>query len=1053
LNIGELVIRKGTLTVALSVAVLILGWLALLNLPRWDFSALRIKEAWVITPYPGASAAEVEREVSDKVEKATRGLAQVQRVESHSFRGRSVVSVSIQDQHDEDALLRIWEELRHRIDDLRPKLPPGAGPSIVDTDLADFYGAYYALVGEGFSPAELKGVAELLQHELSTLDCVKKVILFGDRQETLYVEIHRAKTNALGIDIDQIFQALNSKNLPADAGHILVGPQRVSIAPSGIYRSEQDLGDLMVTAGRDRLIRLGDIAEIRRGYEDAPRRLLRVDGRIAVGIAIAAGPCRDPVALAEALKQPLAQLTPRIPLGMELKVIALQSSAVAETIDDFAGYLIQSLLILIAAILLFMGLRGGLIVVFVTLLILAGSFVAMDWLEIALDRISLGALVMTLGLIPGNVILVVHGMKLRMDKGVEGIAAARELVAQNVLPLLVATAVVILLFAPIAGMHNSTGEQIRALFFVILIAMTFSLLSAVSIAPLLTDRFLNPRTGSNGEQEPYGGRFHHIYARILRTAIRYRWAVLGMTAMLVALSLYGFGFVKQTYFSPSTGPGFLVEVYFREGTHIRETERRMDEIQAYLRSHDGVMQVASAIGGGHPRYLPFSKPAPEPGSHYGISLVMVQHHRQIDRLVSRIRADLEKRFPDAIINLKKQVPGADIAGGRIQLRIGGPDPAELRRLADRVKRQIRMDPDAKAVRDDWGAKVKVAQPVLAQALARRLRIDRPQVAAALRAASSGIHTGFYREGSELIPIVVRAPRGEHRTLDDVGDIHVTSPLRGDRVSLKRLLDRLETITEDARRVRRDGVPLITVHAEADQDSTFDLLERIKPGVEKALGADLAAYGSPDAQREFAIGFDKGSVVRDQKIALKGMPGYFIAWGGEAEGLSESRAQLWAWAPLCCGLTVLVLIALFNALRQPLIVLLTAPLSLIGIATGLLLTGRPLDFPSLLGAMGLSGVLMRNAILLVEPIDREIRAGKSRLEAILQAASSRLRPVGLASLTAVLGILPLLRDDLFLSMAITLLFGLGLASLLALVVVPVLYATLFGVRTDEREEKR
>jgi multidrug efflux pump subunit AcrB len=1047
LNIGELAIRKGTLTVALSVAVLISGSLALVSLPRRDFSALTIKEAWVITPYPGASAAEVEQEVSDKVEKATKGLAQEQRVESHSFRGRSVVSVSVQDLYDEDALLRIWEELRHRVDDLRPRLPPGAGPSIVDTDLGDLYGAYYALVGEGFSPAELKDVAELLQRELSTLDCVKKVILFGDRQETLYVEIHRAKTNALGIDIDQIFHALSSKNLPADAGHILVGPQQVSIAPSRIYRSEQDLGDLMVTAGRDQLIRIGDIAEIRRGYEDAPRRLLRVDGKSAVGIAVATGPCRDPIAVGEALKRRLAQLTPRIPLGMELKVIALRSDAVAEAIDDFAGYLVQSLLILIAILLLFLGLRGGLIVVFVTLLILAGSFVVMDWLEIALDRISLGALVMALGLIPGNVVLVVHGMKLRMDKGVEGIAAAREVVAQNALPLLGVTAVVILLFAPIAGMHDSTGEQIRALFFVVLIAMAFSLVGAVSIAPLLTDRFLNPRAGDGGEQVSYGGRFHDLNAQILRNAIRYRWAVLGATALLVALSLYGFGFVKQTYFPPSTGPGFLVEVYFREGTHIRETERRMDQIQAYLRSHDGVMQVASAIGGGHPRHLPLSRPAPEPGSHYGVSLVMVEDRGRIDRIGSRIRADLEERFPDAVVNLKKQIPGADIAGGRIQLRIGGPDPAELRRLADRVKMQIRMDPDAKAVRDDWGAKVKVAQPVLPQELARRLRIDRPQAAAALRAVSSGAHTGFYHEGSELIPIVVRVPRGEHRTLDDVGDIHVTSPLRGDKVSLERLLDRLDTITEDARRVRRDGVPLITVHAEADQDSTLDLLERIKPRVEKALEAELAVHGRPDARGEFTIGFDTGPVVRDRKIPLKGRPGYFITWGGEAEDLSESRTQLWAGVPLCCGLTVLVLIALFNALRQPLIVLLTVPLSLIGTAMGLLLTGRPLDFLSLLAALGLSGVLMRNAILLVEPIDREIRTGKPRLEAILQAASSRL-PVGLASLTAVLGILPLLRDDLFLSMAITLLFGLGLASLLVLVIVPVLYATLFGVRTNE-----
>ena len=1047
-SIAELAIRNGTFTWTLSVAILILGWLGFENLPRLEDPEISIREARIITPYPGASAAEVELEVSDRIERAVKGHGQLRRVESYSSRGLSVVRVVIRDGYDNQTLPRVWSELRYRIADIQPELPPVAGPSTVENDLGAVYGFYYALVGEGFTLAELGRVAELLQQELSTLGGVRKAILFGERQETVYVEVSGAKAKALGTSRDRILAALRSKGLAADAGHIRVGPEQVAIHPGGLYRSEQDLGDLMIAAGQDRLIRLGDLAEIRRGFDEPPRRLLRVDGRPAIGVAVSAMPASNLIALGEAVERRLAELTVQIPLGMELKVISLQSEAVARAIDGGVYRLVQALALVMVALLLFMGLRVGLVVGLHTLLTLAATFLVMDWLQLTLDRVSLGALTMASGLIPGNAILVVDGMKQRLDQGLAGIAAAREAVAENAVPLLGSTAAVVLAFTAIGGMDNGTGEQLRALALVVPIALPIGWLAALWVAPLLANQLLVSGVAGIGSAAPYDGRFFRLYARMLATAIRHRWVVLGATALLVALSIHGLGFVRQTFFAPSSKPGFLVEVHFREGTHIRETERRMDEIQAYLRGHEGIVRVATAIGAGHPGYPPIYETGSDVGGHYGLSLVSVGDERRIDALVRRIQTDLDERFPDALVNVRRHARVPATAGGRIQLRIGGPDPAELRRLADRVKAVISSDPDAKAVRDDWGAKVKVARPVLARETARRMGIDRSRISDALRTTYSGAVAGHFREGAGLIPIVVRAPREERSKVEDMAEVQVTSPLRGDEVSMRQLVERLDTIAEDARRSRRDGLRTITVHADANQGLSFDLLERIKPRVEKALEVDLAAYAARDPGWDFGIGFDTIPMVPDDKIPLRGKPGYFIAWGGEAEDAAESRAELLAWIPICSGLLLLVLVALFNRLHQPLIVLLTMPLAMVGVTAGLLLTGRPFDFLSLFGVLALSGILMGNAILLVVGLDQEMGAGKVRPATIRHAGSSRLRPVGLAAGVSILGMVPLLGDDLFASMAVTIMSGLGIATLLSLVLVPLLYAVLFPVRSDE-----
>jgi multidrug efflux pump subunit AcrB len=1047
-SIVELAVRREALTLTLSVAVLIHGWLSFQGLPRLGEPGASTRETLIVTPYPGASPEEVEREISERIERAVRELGRVQGVESYSSRGRSLVKVRVHDRHGKARLRQVRDALRHRIGDLQAELPPGAGPSLVDEDFGDIYGFYYALTGAGFTASELRQVARLLQRNLSTVDGIRTVALFGERNETIYVEISQDRIKAFGMDLSEVVAALPGKNLPADGGRVRAGPEHIGIHPDKIFRSEQDLGGLMFTGSRDRLVRLGDIAEIRRGYEDPPRRLLYLDGQPAVGIAIATSPGSDIIEVGRAVENRLGRLAAHIPLGMDLEAVSLQSETVAKAIDGLVRSLIQAAVMIFAALPVLMGLRAGLVVGLAALLPIAGTLVLMDYLSIPLDRVSLGALIVALGLLTGNLIRVVYAMKARMEGGGTGAEAAREVASGNALPLLGGTAVIALAFASIGGVENGAGGYARALYPVILIALAIGWVAAMTTAPVLACRLLDTAPEGSREAGPFGRGFQRRYAALLRFAVRRRRVVAGSLALLLALSLYGFEFVPRIHFPPVAAPSFLVEVYLREGTHIGEAERQMVQIQAFVRDHPGVTRVATSIGAGHPRSAPVYNVGLESGPHYGASLVFVDDRSRVDALRLQMQADLSERFPDAIVNVKTAARASVSAGGRVQLRISGPDPAVLRHLADRARSILVKDPDAKAVRDEWGPSVKVAKPVLAGELTRRLRIDRTRIADALRTNYSGTFAGFFGEDEGFTPIVVRAPREERERVEGMASIQVTSPLTGDRVGMRQLVNRLETLTEDARRSRRDHHPVIVVHADAGQDLPSELLGRVKPRIKKALGADLADDLGQDPAADSGIDNEPVPAAPRDGILLAGRPGYFIAWGGEAEEVAESQTGLAASIPVCTGLALLIAVALFNSLRQPLIVLLSLPLSLIGVAAGLLLTGQPFGFMSLPGLLGVSGILGWAAIQILSQIDRELRAGKARLTAIEHAISGLLRPLGLAAATAVLAVLPLLTDDLLASTAAAIVFGLAVAFPISLLVTPVLYAILYQVGNDE-----
>ncbi len=1045
MNIAEFSIRKSVITWTLTIVMLFLGYQVYQNLPRLEDPEFVIKDAVILTPYPGASPREVQEDVTERIEKAIQEMGQLKRVESYSSRGLSTVKVKLQDHYDKSKIAQVWDEMRRKIYDVQPELTPGAGPSIINDDFGDVFGVYYALYGEGYSYAELKKVAELLKRELVTVTDVKKVVFFGEQNEAVYVEMSREKMAALGITRKEIFDALGAKNLPADAGRIQIGSEYLPIFPTGLFKSEKDFRELFIASKGGKLVYLRDVASIRRDYVDPPARILRFNGNPAIGIAISTVMGGNAVTMGEAVKKRLDELAPQIPMGMELGTIYMQSDMVTKAVDGFVVNLVEAVIIVIVVLLLFMGLRSGLIIGFVLVVTIAATFVVMGYYSITLERISLGALIIALGMLVDNAIVVVDGMKVKMEQGMDGMQAAKEVVGQNSIPLLGATAVAVLAFASIGGMDNQTGEYTRSLYYVILISLSLSWLTAVTTTPLITKMFVlgkNAKTGDSSS-DPYAGKFYQIYRKFLTLAIRFRWITIACVVGMFAMALVGFGQVDQMFFPASTSPLFQVECQFREGTHILETEKRVAKMEAYLMKTKGVKSVASAVGSGHSRFiLTYSVPV-DASTQYCSIMVEVEDFEIIDTIYQQIQYDLEQMFPDTIVNVKKFTLGPG-EGGKIQLRINGPDPKVLRELGEQAMAIIAAEPNTKAVRNEWGARVKVVQPVIAEDRARRQGIDRPMIATALQSNFSGTTAGLYREGIELIPIIARGPANERLTMENMRDVMVYSPIADKKIPLQQVVDGFSTETENARISRWHRRSMIKLHADAAQGLPSDLFRRIKPKLEQALGADTESYlgkeVAPDKYTAATI-----PIKYDDMIPLKGRPGYFMAWGGEAEDSSDSQAKLAENIPIYFGMMILVVIFLFNAFKQPLIIWLTVPLSLIGVVLGLLLMKQPFGFMALLGLMSLSGMLIKNAIVLIDQIDLEIREGKDHFSAVVDSGVSRMRPVMLAALTTMLGMIPLFLDAFFVSMATTIVFGLGFASVLTLVFVPTLYATFFKIK--------
>jgi len=1052
MNIAELSIKKSVITWVMTILVLIVGAKSFFNLSWLEDPEFTIKDAVVMTPYPGASAAEVEREVTNVIEKAIQQLGQLFWVESESTRGFSSIKLKIRDEYGRETLPQVWDELRRKVNDYQAQLPPGAGPSVVNDDFGDVFGVYVAITGEGYTEKERYEYAKFLQRELLKAQDVKKIVLYGVQKEVIYVEMRRDKMSQLGISQQAIYNALAAKNLPVSSGYLTLGEEYIPVNPTGEFTSEQQFKDLLIRGmgpESDSLVYLGDVADIVRGYQDPATTRLLYDGKPAIGLGISTVLGGNVVTMGEALEERFRQMENLAPLGMELHPIYMQTNAVVKSIRAFLVNLAEAVAIVVVVLLLFMGLRSGLIIGFVLLVTIMGTFIFMDMQSVTLERISLGALVIALGMLVDNAIVVTDGMKVKMEQGKDAINSAKEIVGQTGVPLLAATFVAIAAFASIGTSKDATGEYCRTLFSVILISLTLSWLTAVTVTPLLCKTFLKSKSKGDGEaKDPYAGAVFRGYKGFLSASIRFRWVTVGVVIVLFVLALVGFGKVPVSFFPDSTSPQFYVDFWFPEGTHIDTTTERMKQADQYFMSQEGVEHSITMIGGAQIRFLLTYTPAPL-YANFAQILVHVDDYKKIPTMMAQAQDDLEQIYPGSVIHTRAFITGP-ATGGKIQLRISGPDPAVLRELGSRVEDVVYSDPSTKGMRSEWGDKIKVIRPQMAETPARNLGITRPMIATAIESSIDGAQSGVYRERDELLPIVTRSPERERVKLDNVGCIQVWSPVARSMVPLDQVITGLKTEFEDAHAWRRDRVTMIRYHVDPREGLAGDLLARIKPKIEKAVGVDVEQIlgRKVDPEKWDATTL---KIEYEGRLPLKDMPGYFVSWGGEFEDQAKAQGGLAGYIPIFFGLMVLIVLWLFNSIKKTLVIWLTVPLAVIGVTVGLLLLNQPFGFMALLGLMSLAGMLIKNAIVLVDEIDTQLVSGKPGFNAIVDSGVSRLMPVSMAAMTTILGMMPLLKDAFFVSMAVTIMFGLLFATVLTLIVVPVLYAIFFRIKNPVSSE--
>ncbi|MFZ9037785.1 MAG: efflux RND transporter permease subunit [Gammaproteobacteria bacterium] len=1012
MNIGEYSVKSKVVSWLLVVIMVGGGILAFDKMGKLEDPAFTIKSAKILTAYPGATAQEVQDEVTYHLEDAIQRMEQVKRIKmSVSRPGLSDIVIDFKDKYRAQDLPNIFDELRRKVADISPSLPPGAAPPRVIDDFGDVYGVYVVLTGEGYSWRDLYDTADAVKKQLVLVPGIRKVVIDGQQGEVVYVDIARARLAELGIDLAAITNILRSQNEVVNAGNVRVEDDYIRISPTGDFQSVQEMGDLLISSSERRLVYLRDIATITRAYDEVPGKMYFINGKpgLTLGISMLGG--ENVVEVGKRLERKVYDLLSIIPVGMKLVPVYNQPKEVENSVGGFIVSVGQAVGIVIVVLLLFMGLRTGIIIGTVLLITVAGTLFIMNIYGIELQRISLGALVIALGMLVDNAIVVAEGMLVRMQAGMKAMEAAGEAVGKTMWALLGGTAIGILAFSAIGLSPDNTGEFASSLFYVILISLALSWLTAVSTTPLLCALLLKVGDGAGEDKDPYAGKAFQIYRGLVAAAVNHRWVTVAGVIGLFVLAVIGFGHVKSGFFPDSNTPLFFVDIYEPEGSDIRTTRDSTLRVSEFLREQPGVVQTTTVIGGAHQRFT-LVYDSKEPSRAYAQIIVQTEVRDQIPPIMIAVGDFMRTEIPslDPIIKALRIGPGRD---AKIEARFSGPEAQVLRELAEKAKAIMRADNESRDVRDDWRNPVKVVTPVFNEQVGRQLGVNRQDLGGALRSSFEGQPVGTYRDGIRLLPIKIRAAEDERVDIDNIRDALVWSPVLGRAVPLNQVVSGYQTTWENAVMRGRDRIPTIIASCNASGPLATPLFQRLRPQIE----------------------------------AMELPPGYRLEWGGEYEDSTNAQGGLAGALPVGFLLMIITSIFLFGKLRQPAIIWLTVPLAIVGITAGLLATGGAFDFMSILGALSLVGLLIKNAIVLIEEIDQQIESGKDRYEAVLDSAVSRMRPVVLAAATTILGLIPLLTDVFFVNMSVTIMAGLGFASVLTLIVVPTLYAIFFGIKKN------
>ncbi|WMP07860.1 multidrug efflux RND transporter permease subunit VmeV [Vibrio parahaemolyticus] len=1015
MNIAEYSIKNKVISWLFIVILAIGGVTSFLELGRLEDPAFTIKDAMIVATYPGATSKEVEEELTYPLEKEIRKLPYIDRITSTSSNGMSQIMVSMKMDYGPDELPQIWDEMRRKINDLQPTLPQGVQSLQIIDDFGDVYGVMLMLTGDDYDYVELKRYADHLRREIELVDGVGKVDIAGDQQEMLFVEISLDRLASLNLDMNVVSGLLNQQNNVVSAGEVMVNGESLVIRPSGTLNTVQALENLIIH-GRDtgNLIRLKDVATITRSIQEKPGNMILFNGKKAINIGISFASGVNVVEVGERLNAELSSLESIKPAGLDMSYFYNQAQEVDDSVKAFVISLAEAVAIVIIVLLFTMGLRSGVIIGVGLLLTVFGTFILMNYNNIELHRISLGALIIALGMLVDNAIVVVEGILVGLKKGRTKVQAAVDIVKQTQWPLLGATVIAITAFAPIGLSQDATGEFMGSLFWVLCFSLFLSWVTAITLTPFLADLLLKEEEkDTNGEDEdPYKGWLFVVFGALLKFSLRFRWmTVAAMVALLVG-AVIAFGNVKQQFFPPSNTPMFYVDMWMPEGTDIRQTIKQAETVESYIRQQDDIDFVSVSIGQGLQRFALTYQPE-KSYEAYAQFQVRTTDRDNMFKLLHKLDDNLAKTFDEPTFQFKLMEFGPSPAS-KIEARITGPDPKVLRELAVQVEDILDTDPGARNIRHDWRERTKELVPVFNESKARRLGISKEDLSSTLQMAFGGSTFGVLRDGTHTLPIMMRLPEAERVDFESLQNVKIWSPSLQTYIPVDQIIDGVELDWSEPLIQRRDRKRTLTVLADHDvlsDDTAASLFARVQPKV----------------------------------MALHIPEGYEITWGGEYESSKDAQEGLFGSLPMGYLLMFIITILLFNSIKKPLVIWFTVPLSIIGVAFGLLTTNMPFSFTAFLGLLSLSGMILKNGIVLLDQINLELESGKEPYLAIVDSAISRVRPVSMAALTTILGMIPLVFDAFFGSMAITIMAGLGFATVLTLIVVPVMFAILFRIK--------
>ena len=1021
INLSEWALTHRPFVLFAMLALAFIGTLSYSRLGQSEDPPFTFKVMVVRTQWPGATAQEMEQQVTERIEKKLQETPNIDLLRSYSKPGESMVFVQLKDSTPPGDVQGIWYQVRKKVGDIRQTLPAGISGPYFNDEFGETLGNLYALTGEGFGYAQLREYAEKMRLDLLRVKDVAKVELIGEQEEKIFIELSNPKLATLGIDMQLILTALQQQNAKLPAGAFETTSDKIYLRPNGEFDSVDSLRNATLRAG-GRQFRLGDIARVYRGYVDPPTSKLRYMTHEAVGIGASMAKGGDIIELGRNLELEVARIQSELPVGLELHQVSSQPKAVARSVNEFVRTLAEAVVIVLLVSFFSLGLRTGLVVALTIPLVLAATFLSMRLLGIGLHKISLGALVLSLGLLVDDAIIAVEMMAIKMEQGWGRLKAASFAYTSTAFPMLTGTLVTAAGFLPIATAESSTGEYTRSIFQVTVIALLISWVAAVVFVPYLGNKLLPDFKKKNGhthegidEHAVYRKPFYLRFRRVVESCVRHRKLTIAATLAVFGLSVFGFGFVQQQFFPASTRPELLVDLRLAEGSSMAATEAQVRKLEAILAKETGIENYVAYVGAGSPRfYLSLDQQLAQ--SNFAQFVILTKGLEEREALRTRLIALFDSDFSElrAVINRLENGPPV---GFPVQFRVSGPDIPTIRGIAAEVARKLRDNPNLNNVQFDWNEPSKVIRLDIDQDKARLLGLSSADISVFLNNSLNGYSVTYYRERDQLIEVLLRGAPEERAQLSLLADLAI--PTRAGRSVPLAQIARVSYGFEEGVIWRRNRLPTITVRANV--------------------------YGSIQAP------VVTGQVLPTlEPIRAKLPPGYLLETGGAVEESAKGGASVAAGVPLFILAVLTALMLQLHSFSRTFLVMLTAPLGLIGVTLFLLVFNVPFGFVAMLGTIALAGMIMRNSVILVDQIEQDEEAGKSSWEAIIDSTVRRFRPIVLTALAAILAMIPLTRSTFFGPMAVAIMGGLVVATILTLLFLPALYAAWFGVKEERAE---